>query len=91
MERNIQKIKDHNDVKSCYENIEHFTEIYPKDGSKENPIPENIRVTVLCESKKESGFLIGMKKSEMGLQLLIASSWILHSELEKLVGRKLTH
>jgi hypothetical protein len=57
---------------------------------KDNPIPPNTKVTIWCESDSfsESGFADNVTIEEMGLELLIAESWILQSDLDKLCEGK---
>jgi hypothetical protein len=72
-------------VRICYDNLDKFIDVYPQ----ENKIPENVKLTVYCESSNDGGFLINMTSDELGLEALIVKKWIIHSELEKLVGRSL--
>jgi hypothetical protein len=63
--------------------IEKFTPIY-KDGKEENPIPKDRKVTVWCEGTEEQGFACNVTANEMGLEALIAQSWIDEDYLQKL-------
>jgi hypothetical protein len=88
--------KDEEDkvIKLCYDHLDKFIDIYPEDknadGLKwENGMPQNVKLTVYCESSEDEGFLTNVTSDELGLQALIARKWIIHSELEKLVGRSL--
>ena len=51
-----------------------------------NPIPPNTLVTVWCKAEdlSDSGFADNITVEEMGLELLIAESWILQSDLDTL-------
>lgn len=66
--------------------LDKFTQIY-QDGKKINPIPDNVAVTVYCNGGDDSenvGFCCNCTTDEMGLELLIAKSWILEDELQEL-------
>lgn len=66
--------------------IEHFKPIY-KNGEEINPLPENIKITVWCDDGRgEEGFAYNTTTSNMGLNLFIAKSWILQSDLERLAA-----
>lgn len=67
-------------------NLKHFTPIY-KDGKEVNLIPDNTKVTVYCEGTNDSGFLTNVTNKECGLELLIAKSWILETDLRALVEK----
>jgi len=89
-----EEIENDKVVRICYEYLDKFTDIYPKDeagnGLKwENKIPEKVKLTVYCKGSNDEGFLINMTSDELGLEALIAQKWIIHSELEKLAGRSL--
>jgi hypothetical protein len=75
-------------VAFCYKNLNKFTDIY-KDGKEVNTIPKNVKLTIFCESTDEEGFVNNVTYNEIGLELLIAKKWILHSELEVLFGSKI--
>lgn len=64
--------------------LDHFTDIYDEKGMEIHPIPSNIRITVFCQSTTDEGYLIDTLYEEMGLELLVAKSWILQSELDEL-------
>lgn len=66
--------------------INHFTDIY-KDGVEINPIPGNVQVAIFFrdQSSNVSYFLPNCIKSELGLEVFIARSWILQTELDKLI------
>ena len=79
-------------VKICYDNLKNFIDIFPMEKSAEgtrweNPIPDNVELTIFCKGLNYEGFIIKTKSDEIGLEALIAKKWILHSELEKLAGR----
>lgn len=59
------------------------------EGNEINPMPEGVKLTVYCEGDniESRGFLEDVTTSEMGLDALIAYSWILQSELDELVNR----
>jgi hypothetical protein len=89
-----EEIEENKVVQLCYDHLDKFTDIYPKDKNAdglrwENKMPENVKLTVYCEGSEEEGFLINVKSDELGLQAFIAKKWIIHSELEALVGRSL--
>jgi hypothetical protein len=75
-------------VALCYKNLDKFTDIY-KDGSVVNPIPKDVKLTIFCEGSNEEGFITNLTSNEIGLELLIAKKWILHSELESIAGFKI--
>lgn len=81
-------------VQLCYDHLDKFTDIYPKDKNAdglrwENKMPENVKLTVYCKGTNDEGFLVNMTSDELGLEALIAQKWIIHSELEALAGRSL--
>jgi len=84
-----EEIENDKVVRICYDNLDKFTDIYPKDNKEENKMPENVKLTVYCKGSNDEGFLINMTSDELGLEALIAQKWIIHSELEKLAGRSL--
>lgn len=89
-----EEIENDKVVRICYDHLDKFTDIYPKDDASkgthwENKIPENVKLTVYCKGANDEGFLINMTSDELGLEALIAQKWIIHSELEKLAGRTL--
>lgn len=84
-----EEIENDKVVRICYEHLDKFTDIYPKDKNEENKMPENIKLTIYCKGTNDEGFLINMTSNELGLEALIAQKWIIHSELEKLAGRSL--
>ena len=67
--------------------IKHFTTIYPEGTDKVNDMPSGVKLTVYCEglSDKNIGFAENVTTAELGLEILIAKSWILQSELDRLV------
>lgn len=78
-------------VRLCYDHLDKFIDIYPKDKNAdvlrwENKMPEKVKLTVYCKGSNEEGFLFNMTSEELGLEALIAQKWIVHSELEKLAG-----
>jgi hypothetical protein len=89
-----EEIEENKVVQLCYDHLDKFTDIYPKDKNAdglrwENKMPENVKLTVYCEGSEDEGFLINVKSDELGLQAFIAKKWIIHSELEALAGRSL--
>lgn len=61
-------------------NLHKFNEIY-KDGKEDNKIPENTPVIIYCSNDKDvSGWLAVDDKYELGIELLIAKSWITQKE-----------
>ena len=67
-------------VLNIQRNLDKFTPIY-NEGEEINPIPKNIRITVYCESATDRGLLVGVFKKDIGIEILVAKSWIYHSEL----------
>ena len=84
-----EEIEENKVVKLCYDHLDKFTDIYPKDKKEENKMPENVKLTVYCKGTNDEGFLVNMTSDELGLEALIAQKWIIHSELEALAGRSL--
>ena len=89
-----EEIENDKVVRFCYDHLDKFTDIYPKDKNAdglrwENKMPKNVKLTVYCKGSDDEGFLINMTSDELGLEALIAKSWIIHSELEALAGRSL--
>lgn len=82
--REINKV-----VKLCYDHLDKFTDIYPKDKQEENEMPEKVKLTVYCKGQHQEGFLVNVTSDELGLEAFIAQKWIIHSELEALVGHAL--
>jgi len=74
-ELSIQEISKH---------ISKFNDIYDENGNEINPIPQGVRITVYCKSDKDEGFADNVTSDELGLNALIARSWILEDELRKL-------
>ena len=64
--------------------IDSFIEIYDENGEEINPIPEDHKVTVYCESDKIKGFVENSFKDKLGFEALITKKWILHSHLKQL-------
>ena len=82
-----EEIEENKVVQICYDHLDKFIDIYPKDQKWENKMPENVKLTVYCDNgKDEKGFLINMQSDELGLTALIARKWIIHSGLESLAG-----
>jgi hypothetical protein len=69
---------------------QHFTDIYDADGKEVNPIPDDVKLTIYCEGStfENRGFVYDKYKSEVGMNLFIAKSWILQSDLDDLVNQK---
>ena len=89
-----EEIEENKVVQLCYDNLDKFIEIYPKDKNAngllwKNEMPEKVKLTVYCKGTNDEGFLINMTSDEIGLEALIAKKWIIHSELEVLLGRSL--
>jgi len=65
----------------------HFIKIYNEDGKEVNPIPDDKRVTVWCDGGKmeHQGFAVNVTGKTIGLNVLIADSWIYQTELKKLI------
>ena len=80
------EIENNKVVQLCYDHLDKFIDIYPKDKTSENKIPKDVKLTVYCEHPEETGFIINVKSDELGIQAFIAKKWIIHSELEKLAG-----
>lgn len=65
-----------------------FTQIWDETRNIEsNPIPENVRVTVFCNGTnlEDRGFAENVLSSDLGLNALIAESWILQTDLDKIM------
>jgi hypothetical protein len=78
--QNLCKMK----AEEIYKYIASFIEIYDAQGNEVNPIPEDKMVTVYCEGTFERGFVENTLGSEIGLEALIAKSWILQDHLKML-------
>lgn len=76
-------------VQLCYDHLDKFIDIYPKDKNYANKMPKDVKLTVYCEYPEETGFVINVKYDELGIQALIAKKWIIHSDLEKLAGHSI--
>lgn len=66
-----------------WRHLESFTKIY-KDGKEENPMPEGVKLTVYCKATNNEGYVDDIYSNELGIEALIAHSWILHDDLIKL-------
>lgn len=66
------------------EHIDKFVKIYDDNGNQVNPVPTDKKVTVWCESNIEQGFACNVTVDEMGIEILIARSWIYEDELQEL-------
>ena len=89
-----KEIEENKVVQLCYDHLDKFTDIYPKDKNADglcwkNKMPEKVKLTVYCKGTNDEGFLVNMTSDDLGLEALIAQKWIIHSELEALVGRSL--
>jgi hypothetical protein len=89
-----EEIENDKAVRICYEYLDKFTDIYPKDEAGNglkwiNKMPEKVKLTVYFKDSNDEGFLINMTSDEFGLEALIAKKWIIHSELEKFASRSL--
>lgn len=65
-----------------------FTKIWAEDKNTEaNPMPEGVKLTVYCEgdSPEDRGFSENVTSSELGLNALIAHSWILQTDLDNII------
>lgn len=62
-------------------NESNSTEIYTKDGEADNDIPENTHCIVYCHGTNTHGWAEINKTSDLGLEALIAKSWIKISDL----------
>lgn len=82
-------IEENKAVQLCYDHLDKFIDIYPKDENLENKMPKDVKLTVYCERPEETGFVINVKSDELGIQAFIARKWIIHSDLEKLAGRSI--
>lgn len=63
----------------------YFTSIYNEKCDEVNPMPEGVKLTAYCDNGEEEGYVIDCTTLEMGWTQFIAKTWILHSELEKLI------
>ena len=54
--------------------LNHFYDIY-ENGEMINPMPEDKKITVYCESETEEGYITDIFKAELGLAELIAKKW----------------
>lgn len=73
-------------AKQLKDALPNFKKIW--DSGKEiNPLPDNVKLTVYCEGEKvnDRGFVENVTSSELGLEYLIAHSWILQEDLDKLL------
>lgn len=89
-----EEIEENKVVQLCYDHLDKFTDIYPKDKTAdglrwENKMPENVKLTVYCKGSEDEVFLINMTSDELVLEALIPQKWIINSELEALAGRPL--
>jgi hypothetical protein len=89
-----EEIEENKVIQLCYDNLDKFIDIYPKDKNAnelrwENKMPEKVKLTVYCKGTNNEGFFMNMTSDELGLEALIAQKWIIHSELEVLLGRSL--
>ncbi|WP_159467979.1 hypothetical protein [Dyadobacter sp. 3J3] len=67
---------------------DYFTDIH-KDGHEIKPMPDNVKLTVWCDNGgDEAGYLYDVTTNEMGLEALIAQSWIPHKKLIELAREK---
>lgn len=81
---NIQEVKTKRDkqiAKLIETNRDRFNLIYPEGDGPENPVPENTHCIVICGSKDGMGWLEIHKTEDMGLEALIAVSWIKYEDL----------
>jgi len=61
-------------------NLNRFYEIYP-ESEEENKIPDNTPVIIYCSNGSDvEGWLAVDDQYELGLELLIAKSWITQEE-----------
>jgi hypothetical protein len=65
--------------------LDRFVPIY-RDGKEINPIPENVAITVYCERSDDCGFIENITHDQMGIEELIAKSWILQDDLDSLLS-----
>ena len=84
-----EEIEENKVVQLCYDHLDKFIDIYPKDKNYANKMPKDVKLTVYCEHPEETGFVINVKSDELGIQAFIAKKWIIHSDLEKLAGRSI--
>lgn len=73
------------------EEIQNFIEWFkPVYIGRENVVPTDVKITVWCEDEDEfeSGFAEDIYWDDLGLNALIAKSWIEHEELLKLMKTK---
>jgi hypothetical protein len=66
---------------------DHFILMYDESGKEINPLPQNQKLTIWCESNdgEEAGFAYDVAFNEMGLELFIAKSWIQQDKLDELI------
>ncbi len=57
-------------------------QIYDESGKEANPIPEHAHCIVYCHGSNTHGWAEINKPDELGLDALIAESWILVSDLK---------
>lgn len=77
-------------AEEIFDHIDKFKMIWADNGNDEiNPIPKNARVTIYVKSNNcdIEGFIEDTSYKDAGIDLLIAKSWILQSELDVLIGR----
>ena len=84
-----EEIEENKVVQLCYDHLDKFIDIYPKDKNWENEMPKDVKLAVYWEHPEETGFVINVKSDELGIQAFIARKWIIHSDLEKLAGRSI--
>lgn len=71
-------------AKTIAKHLSAFTKIY-ENGEEVNPMPDNIKLCVYCEGKEDTGFICNATNKELGLEALIANSWIEEEKLLKLL------
>jgi len=67
---------------------DYFTPIYDENGKEINPLPDDRKITVWCESGKdvdEQGFAYNVTDVDMGIEILIAKAWISQEKLDSLI------
>ena len=59
-----EEIEENKVVQLCYDHLDKFIDIYPKDKNWENEMPKDVKLTVYCEHPEETGFVINVKSDE---------------------------
>ena len=47
-----EEIEENKVVQLCYDHLDKFIDIYPKDKNCENKMPKDVKLTIYCEHPK---------------------------------------